>query len=135
MTKTAAEIIAWILDAGLQGLPQSDLVAGYCDSLVEAGLPLWRASFGADTLHPLINAQGHRWLAGEGVREDFYVRASTPEAEEGWRLSPWYRMIENKEKELRRRLAFNEGTNEFAAACGVGGARRDRLLGADRLVR
>ena len=124
MTKTAAEIIAWILDAGLQGLPQSDLVAGYCDSLVEAGLPLWRASFGADTLHPLINAQGHRWLAGEGVREDFYVRASTPEAEEGWRLSPWYRMIENKEKELRRRLAFNEGTNEsplLAALAEQGG--------------
>ena len=71
MTKTAAEIVAWILDAGLQGLPQSDLVAGYCDSLVEAGLPLWRASFGADTLHPLINAK-----VIAGLRGRAYARTS-----------------------------------------------------------
>ena len=36
------------------------------------GVPLWRASMGADTLHPLNAAQGHRWLIGKGVREEFY---------------------------------------------------------------
>ena len=33
----------------------------------------WRASIGADTLHPLIVAQGHRWLAGGGVHEQAYA--------------------------------------------------------------
>src|SRR5262245_29088267 len=124
MTKTPEEIVAWTLDVGLNGTPQSELVAGYCDLLVDAGIPLWRASVGADTLHPLINAQGHRWLAGEGVREDFYARAATPEAEADWRRSPWYRMIENREKELRCRLAFHEGTNEspLLAALAAQGA-------------
>jgi adenylate cyclase len=44
-------------------LGQADLVAGYCDRLAGAGVPLWRAAIGADTLHPLIDAQGHIWLA------------------------------------------------------------------------
>jgi adenylate cyclase len=107
------DIVAWILGVGLEGLDQGELMAGYCDRLLEAGVPLWRASVGADTLHPLIVAQGHRWLAGEGVHEEFYARARDPAAEEQWRRSPWYRLIEGGEWQMRRRLAFGEGTNEF----------------------
>ena len=68
MAGAAEDIVAWTVSAGLEGLDQAELVAGYCERLVLAGVPLWRASIGADTLHPLIVAQGHRWLAGEGVR-------------------------------------------------------------------
>jgi adenylate cyclase len=124
MTGAADEIVAWTLSVGLEGGDQADLVAGYCERLVEAGVPLWRASTGADTLHPLIVAQGQRWLAGEGVREEFYDRAPTPEGEREWRQSPWRWMIENDEHQLRRRLASGEGGNEFpmlAALAAQGG--------------
>jgi adenylate cyclase len=94
-------------------------MAGYCDRLVEAGVPLWRASVGADTLHPLIAAQGHRWLAAEGVHEEFYARSNSPQAEEEWRQSPWYSMIESGEMEMRRRLAAGEGSNEFPLLAGL----------------
>ena len=113
MRGAAEGIIEWTVTVGLEGLDQAELLAGYCDRLLEAGVPLWRASIGADTLHPLIVAQGHRWLAGEGVREEFYARARNPEAEEEWRQSPWYRLIESGEGQMRRRLALGEGTNEF----------------------
>jgi adenylate cyclase len=90
----AEEIRAWLVEAGLDGLTQSELVEHYCERLVAAGVPLWRASIGADTLHPLIDAQGHRWLQGQGVREEFFERSATPEREAEWRRSPWYWMIE-----------------------------------------
>jgi adenylate cyclase len=108
-----AEIIAWTLDGGLEGKGQADLVAGYCERLVAAGIPLWRAAIGSDTLHPLIGAQGHHWRAGDGVHEETYPRAGSPEQEAEWRLSPWYRLIEDGEPHMRRRLAIGEGTNEF----------------------
>ena len=73
MADAAEDIVGWIVGVGLNGLSQADLLAGYCERLGEAGVPLWRASIGADTLHPLIDAQGHRWLAGEGVHEEFYA--------------------------------------------------------------
>ena len=78
MTGAADDIVAWTVGVGLEGLGQADLLAGYCERLVDAGVPLWRASMGADTLHPLNAAQGHRWLIGKGVREEFYDRAPTP---------------------------------------------------------
>jgi adenylate cyclase len=113
MAGPAEGIVPWALSVGLDGVDQAELLAGYCERLVAAGIPLWRASIGADTLHPLIGAQGHRWLAGEGVREDFYVRTTTPEGEKAWRESPWYRLVEQGERQMRRRLAQGEGTNEF----------------------
>jgi adenylate cyclase len=113
MAGSAEEIVAWTLDAGLMGLDQAGLVAGYCERLAAAGVPLWRASVGADTLHPLIGAQGHRWLAGERVHEEFFARARDAEGEKEWRQSPWYRLIESGELEMRRRLALGEGAQEF----------------------
>ncbi len=113
MAAEAQDIVAWAIKVGLEGLRHSDLMAGYCERLVEAGVPLWRASIGADTLHPLIDAQGQRWIAGEGVHEEAYVRRSTPESEQEWLQSPWHRMLEDRNWEMRRRLDIGEGTNEF----------------------
>jgi len=113
MADAAADIVAWATTVGLDGAEQAELMAGYCERLVAAGVPLWRASIGADTLHPLIAAQGHRWLAGEGVREELFARARDPDGEKEWLESPWYRLVESGELEMRRRLALGEGTNEF----------------------
>jgi adenylate cyclase len=113
MAGAADDIVAWTLSVGLEGLGQADLMAGYCDRLAAAGVPISRASVGADTLHPLIDAQGHRWRSGEAIQEELYHRASTPERMEEWYSSPWYHLIENGEAEMRRRLIEGEGTNEF----------------------
>jgi adenylate cyclase len=124
MAGPAEDIVASTVSAGLDGLSQDELIARYCERLVGAGVPLWRASVGADTLHPLIGAQGHRWLAGEGVREEFFARARTPEGEREWRESPWFRLVESGEGQMRRRLARGEGTDEFpllAALAAQGG--------------
>jgi adenylate cyclase len=124
MAGGAEEIVTWTVSAGLDGLEQGELIARYCERLVAAGVPLWRASVGADTLHPLIAAQGHRWVAGEGVREEFYRRARNPEGEKAWRESPWFWLTESGEGQMRRRLARGEGTNEFpllAALSAQGG--------------
>jgi adenylate cyclase len=119
MTGPAEDIVAWTVSAGLEGLDQAELIAGYCDRLVLAGVPLWRASIGADTLHPLIVAQGHRWLAGAGVEEEYYARARDPEADREWRQSPWYQMVTSGELQMRRRLAAGEGSNEFPLLAGL----------------
>ena len=99
-----------------RGWTRPILVAGSWSD--PAGVPLWRASIGADTLHPLIVAQGHRWLAGEGVEEEFYARSSNPEADQEWRRSPWYQLVTSGESQMRRRLAAGEGSNEFPLLAG-----------------
>ena len=88
-------------------------MAGYCERLVEAGLPLWRVAIGSDTLHPLIGAQGHHWMAGQGVHQELYPRAGSPEQEADWRDSPGFASLRTAKRRWRRRLALGEGTNEF----------------------
>lgn len=113
------EIVAWTIERGLEGTSQADLVAGYCERLVDAGLPLWRAAMGSDTLHPTISVQGHHWLSEDGLHEEFYPREASPERDAEWQDSPWHRMIENGESHMRRRLMLGEGTNEFPLLAGL----------------
>jgi adenylate cyclase len=114
-----ADIVAWTVSAGLEGRDETEIIAGFCERLVAAGVPLWRASIGADTLHPLIVAQGHRWLAGDGVEEEYYARSSNPDADLEWRQSPWYQMVTSGGLQMRRRLATGEGANEFPLLAGL----------------
>ena len=106
-------IKTWIVDTGLDGAPLSELMAGFCGRLVEAGVPLWRASIGAESLHPLNDAQGYVWHDGEGAQESFFPRKTTSEQEQDWLASPFYQLIEGGEQTMRRRLAVGEGANEF----------------------
>jgi adenylate cyclase len=116
----ADEIADWLVSVGLEGPRQGELMSGYCERLASAGVPIWRGSVGADTLHPLINAEGQRWIAGQGVYEEVVERSPAPEREQLWRESPWHWMIENGQQEMRRRLAFGEGTNEFPLLADLG---------------
>ena len=113
MSTSAAGIQEWALAAGLEGLSQAELVTGYCERLVAAGLPVWRASVGADTLHPLIDAQGHRWIAGEGLRVEFFPRLTLRDENDEWRFSTWKWMLDRGAVENRWNLSRGEGADLF----------------------
>jgi hypothetical protein len=46
MADAAEDIVAWTVQVGLDELDQADLVAGYCERLVGAGVPSPRATAG-----------------------------------------------------------------------------------------
>ncbi len=112
-----AELSAWLTHAGLAGTSETDIVSGFCDRCVEAGLPLARALVLIDTLHPVHEGRVFRW--GYGPTESPLVEygrtspdalaasGSDPqdvEAAERWRRSPFYKMLQTGGSFLRRRL-------------------------------
>jgi adenylate cyclase len=112
-----AELSAWLTQAGLAGTSETDIVSGFCDRCVAAGLPVARAQVFIDTLHPVHEGQLYRW--GVGPTESPLVEygrtspdalaasGSDPqaiEAAERWRRSPFYRMLQTGDSLLRRRL-------------------------------
>lgn len=111
------ELGRWVTDAGLQGLPETELVRGFCERLVAAGVPLTRTVVGADTLHPTIAGRVITWnglgdLTGRNdpdVRQTDYATPADPEADEKWLRSPFYRLYTTGEPMLRRRIAQGEG--------------------------
>jgi adenylate cyclase len=111
------ELSSWLTHAGLAGTPETDIVSGFCERCVAAGLPLSRANVFIDTLHPVYEGRLFRW--GYGPAESplleygrtspsgIAAAGSDPEAMAGaerWRRSPFYRMLQTGESFLRRRL-------------------------------
>jgi adenylate cyclase len=47
------ELAAWLTEAGLAGTSETDIVSGFCDRCVAAGLLLGRTQVFIDTLHPV----------------------------------------------------------------------------------
>ena len=120
-----AEVSAWLTQAGLAGSAETDIVSGFCERCVAAGLPLHRVHVLIDTLHPVHEGSLFRWgyTAAESPlleygRTDAAVLAASGadakdvEAAERWKTSPFYSMLQTGESLLRLRLTA-EGEREF----------------------
>jgi len=115
--KFFTELAAWLTQVGLAGTPETDIVSGFCERCVKAGLPLKRANVFIDTLHPVYEGRLFRW--GHGPTESplleygrtspggIAASGSDPKlvaAAERWQRSPFYKMLQTGESFLRRRL-------------------------------
>jgi adenylate cyclase len=106
---SATEIGAWVIAAGLAGAIEPELLRGFCERAVAAGLPLARALVLIDTLHPVHEGRVFRWRRDPAPDERTVVEygrtSEGGEAAENWRQSPFYHLLETGGSALRRRLA------------------------------
>jgi adenylate cyclase len=121
-----ATVSAWLAQAGLAGTDETEIVAGFCESCVAAGLPLARGLVFTDTLHPVHEGRVIRWgydptqtemlEYGRTSEEGLAAGGFDPkdvEAAARWRNSAFYRMLQTGDSLLRCRL--NAATKaEFA---------------------
>ena len=121
---------AWVTEAGLIGRTETELMAGFCRRVVEAGIPLARALVILDTLHPIYEGRAFLWRADRPETTEIveYGRTNEGEAAENWRRSVFFHLLQSGEKMLRRRLvagdpvdflsfkqARNEGMTDYLA--------------------
>src|ERR1700686_3315809 len=100
-------LINWLVSQGLTGLPENDLIRGFCEHCRAEGLDLSRGSVFIDTLHPIFEGRGFRWNDIETNEADAFEYGSTSEghAAKNWRRSTFYHMLENGHDELKIDLA------------------------------
>jgi len=114
----SAALNTWLTEKSLAGLSEAEMVGGFCERLLRAGLPLARAIVLVDTLHPIHEGRAFRWSSGTGQAEVLeYGRTREGANAEVWRRSPLYYMVETNQSVLRRRLtdpASPEGMPDFA---------------------
>lgn len=92
-------LIRWLVQQGLEGADQETVLAGYCDRLVEMGVPLLRLHVAQSAFHPRYGGVGFDWMRGTGVTNELYEKTETPS--EKWRQSPMYYLLEQELEELR----------------------------------
>ena len=62
------QIAAWLVERGLAGASETELLHGLCERCCQAGLPLSRTMALVDTLHPVYEGRAFRWR-NDGVEE------------------------------------------------------------------
>src|SRR4051812_10001363 len=106
-------LMNWLVSQGLTGLPENDLIRGFCERCCAEGLPVSRGMVFIDTLHPIFEGRGFRWNDAETNESDVFEYGSTNEGEaaEAWRSSIFYYMLENGHEELPVDLANGVSPN------------------------
>ena len=103
-------ITSWLVESGLAGASETDLMHGFCLRLGEAGLAVSRALALVDTLHPVYEGRAFHWR-NDGVGETTmgeYGRTNVGEAAETWRRSIFFHIVETGCGDLRRRLGHGD---------------------------
>lgn len=84
---------------------------GYCEGLIEAGLPLMRVHVAQSGFHPKYGGLGYDWTRADGFSEERYSFTETPQ--EQWLQSPFYHMLLSGLDEYRERLSTRNAPSAF----------------------
>jgi adenylate cyclase len=124
------EMHVWAVRQGLRGTAASELFDGFCQRLVLAGLPLWRASAAMRTLHPQWGGYSYLWRRDlNAIEPSQFERGS--EYRQDWLTSPFAYLIGQAQAEgghgdpwlhLRRRLVGPEALLDFPLLEELAGA-------------
>ena len=103
------ELVIAITRRGLAGASETDLLLEACGRAVAIGVPICRASFIVDTLHPVHEGRVFRWRVDvpDAIEMLEYGRTNRPGqlGTENWLRSPFHHMFHNGIERMRRRLA------------------------------
>src|ERR1700756_4289339 len=96
-------LMNWLVSQGLTGLPENDLIRGFCQHCCAEGLQVSRPMIFIDTLHPIFEGRGFRWNDAETNESSAFEYGSTNEgaSAQNWRRSVFYHMLENGQEEIQ----------------------------------
>jgi len=103
-------IAAWLIEAGLAGRSEPDLMNEFCPRCCAAGLPLARSTALVDTLHPVYEGRAFRWR-NDGVEESAvleYGSSDEGQAAANWLGSSFYHLVNTGTTEVRRRIGLGD---------------------------
>jgi adenylate cyclase len=110
----------WAVGEGLAGTEAAPLFDGFCQRLVEAGVPLWRTWAGMRTLHPQWGGYSYLWQRDRNAIEP--AQFERGELREDWLSSPFVYLIDQAKTRtegaqpwlhMRRRLSGPDAVLDF----------------------
>jgi len=112
-TKTRAEpdIPASIIESGIADTPLTKLVEVAMHRLLAAGVPIDRMNVGFRILHPLFDGMSITWMSESGAEVNY--AALVDQEGSDFRLSPFYYMLSEHEREWRLRLDHDPAVERF----------------------
>src|SRR5215469_8858168 len=99
------QLAGWVVDAGLAGKSETEILGGFCRRAVAGGLPIARGGIIIDTLHPVHEGRAFRWRREDSEAELIeYGPTNEGEAAANWRASVFYHLLQTGGSLLHQRL-------------------------------
>ncbi len=111
LTLSMHEMIDWLVQKGLDGAVQEELLEGFCTRLIDLGIPLMRFHAAQSTLHPVYGGTGYSWYRNKGGESEKFEKTDVPS--DLWRSSPLYALLHEDMDELRVRLVDQNEPSRF----------------------
>ena len=93
-------LMNWLVAQGLTGLPEHELVRGFCERCCAEGIALSYGIVVIDTLHPIFEGRGFRWHdVATNQPETFEYGPAESDAADGWRRSIFYEMLQQGQEQ------------------------------------
>jgi adenylate cyclase len=105
------DIPAAIIESGIADQPLTTLVEIAMQRLVQSGVPIDRMNVGVRILHPLFDGMSITWTRETGA-EVFYAALVDQEGSD-FRISPFFRMLNQGRREWRLRLDRDQAVDNF----------------------
>jgi adenylate cyclase len=108
------EITTWLMQSGLKGLSEADLLDGFCERCVANGLPIGRSVAVIDTLHPLYEGRAFRWDSCLAVeRISAYGVAGAGNFADNWLRSAFHYLELEDANEVRRSFLHGDAADFY----------------------
>ncbi|WP_170763947.1 adenylate/guanylate cyclase domain-containing protein [Ruegeria lacuscaerulensis] len=105
------DLINWLVTRGLEGADKEELLEGYCNRLVDLGVPLMRFHAAQSALHPVYGGTGYSWYHGQGGEYQTFEYSEQPS--EQWQQSPLFAILNNEVDAIHERLVDQNEPSRF----------------------
>ena len=102
----------WLIQQGVLGMAQGEILEGYCAKLLAAGLPLQRVHVAQRAVHPQYGSIGFDWVRDKGMEKEHYEHTSDVPNQD-WLNSPLRYLMLLDGHEMRERLPAGGPASRF----------------------
>jgi adenylate cyclase len=109
--KRLDDLVDWMVRFGVAHDDLGALLAGVCERLVAAGIPVWRGSLDIPTIDPSSRAMAHKWWRDRPLSVEALPHG--PQQEGVFRQSVIYHVLSRGLDACRWRIEHGEGLADF----------------------
>ncbi|MGO6777711.1 hypothetical protein GR223_01105 [Rhizobium leguminosarum] len=109
-----AKLIAWLMQSGIEGMPEADLLSGFCTRCAASRVPVERASAVIEALHPMYERRAFRWDANNALeRMSEFGMGTGGSLAMNWERTAFFYLRTTGDIEVRRRFSRGDAADFY----------------------